>query len=86
MRIEAAGGNPGVAIYVLLAREAVEAACVEVMDLAERAIGTAAHGTAHPVDRMCRDLRFYLRQAALDDKLARAGMRLGRDRILPRDL
>lgn len=57
---------------VLLAREAVEGACVRVLALCERALGMAAHDARGPVDRMRRDLSLFLRQAAPDAKLDRA--------------
>lgn len=56
----------------LLAREAVERACVEILALAERALGMAAHDGRSPLDRMRRDLSLFLRQAAPDSKLDRA--------------
>jgi alkylation response protein AidB-like acyl-CoA dehydrogenase len=57
---------------VLLAREAVEGACVRILALCERSLGMAAHDGAGPVDRMRRDLSLFLRQAAPDAKLSRA--------------
>jgi hypothetical protein len=56
----------------LLAREATEALCVEVLTLSERALGMAAQDAAGPADRIRRDLSLYLRQAAPDAKLDRA--------------
>ena len=56
----------------LLAREAVEMLCTEVLALAERSLGMAAHDGDGPVDRMRRDLSLFLRQAAPDAKLDRA--------------
>ena len=57
---------------VLLAREAVETACMEGIALAERAVGTAAFAASSDVDRIRRDLGFFLRQANLDGKLMQA--------------
>lgn len=85
-RVEAADAPPEAAAYALLAREAVERCCVEVMDLADRALGTVAHFETIPVERMCRDLRFFLRQAALDAKLAKAAAALSDRRCRPEDL
>ena len=58
--------------HALLTRALVEDACVEVLALAERALGMIAHDAAAPVDRIRRDLSLYLRQAAPDGKLMRA--------------
>ena len=81
----------GAAAYALLAREATERACLEVIDLAERALGMLAHAEATPIDRMRRDLSMFLRQAAPDAKRMRAAEalverdtladRLGRERV-----
>ena len=57
---------------VLLAREAVETACLEGISLAERTMGTAAFAVPSEVDRIRRDLGFFLRQANLDGKLKQA--------------
>ena len=58
--------------HALLTRALVEDACVEVLALAERALGMIAHDAAAPEDRIRRDLSLYLRQAAPDGKLMRA--------------
>ncbi|QLH16103.1 acyl-CoA dehydrogenase [Paracoccus pantotrophus] len=52
----------------LLAREAVEEACLRGIALCERAFGTAAFMDGNPVERIRRDLAFFLRQANLDGK------------------
>lgn len=52
----------------LLAREAVEEACLRGMALCERAFGTVAFMEGNPVERIRRDLGFFLRQANLDGK------------------
>ena len=75
--VEGSAGGPPERIEravarALLAREAVEALCVEVLALAEKALGMAAQDVAGPVDRIRRDLSLYLRQAAPDAKLDRA--------------
>ena len=54
----------------LLAREAVERACLAGIAIAERAMGTAAFASTADADRIRRDLGFFLRQANLDGKLA----------------
>ena len=40
--------------------------------LVERVAGTAMHARGSETGRIARDLRFFLRQAHLDDKLALA--------------
>jgi hypothetical protein len=60
----------------LLARETVEAACVEGMAIADRATGTAGFAAGSPVDRIRRDLGLFLRQANLDGKLTAASRAL----------
>lgn len=60
----------------LLAREAVEQACLSGIALAERILGTQAFASESPADRIRRDLAFFLRQANLDGKLAKAGENL----------
>lgn len=57
----------------LLARDAVEQACLSGIALAERILGTQAFATQNAADRIRRDLAFFLRQANLDGKLAKAG-------------
>ena len=65
----------------LLAREAVEDACLRGMVVAERGLGTAAFMAANPVERILRDLAFFLRQANLDGKtMLAAGLILRRGR------
>jgi len=56
----------------LFAREAVEANCDRALSLAERSAGTLVHRRGDALGRVMRDLRFYLRQADLDGKLALA--------------
>ena len=75
--VDAAAGAPrdridSAVAQALLSREAVEMLCVEVLGLAERALGMAAHDDRLPIDRMRRDLSLFLRQAAPDAKLDRA--------------
>lgn len=54
---------------VLFAREAIEREAVHLFEIAERMGGTATHFRIHDIGRMIRDLRLYLRQAGLDNKL-----------------
>ncbi len=58
--------------HALMAREAVEGACIRILALCERSLGMAAHDLQGPVDRMRRDLSLFLRQAGPDAKLDRA--------------
>ncbi len=67
-RVETAGAGQNEVAYVLLAREAIERACVEGMTIIDRLIGAASFFDTHPADRIRRDLLFYLRQANLDGK------------------
>lgn len=67
-RVETAGAGQGEVAYVLLAREAIERCCVKGMTIIDRMIGAASFFETHPIDRIRRDLSFYLRQANLDGK------------------
>ena len=58
--------------YVGLARLAVERACLDTMELAQRSLGVAALLRSNPVERLCRDLATYLRQPAADMVLTEA--------------
>ncbi len=60
--------------YVNLARIAVEAACLDAMRLAQRALGLAAFLRPNPVERLLRDLAVYLRQPAPDSVLTEAAL------------
>ncbi|MBB2206598.1 acyl-CoA dehydrogenase [Gluconacetobacter takamatsuzukensis] len=57
----------------LLARQFVEESCVEILQLAEKSLGTAAHISGTSIERIRRDLSMFLRQAAPDAKLLQAG-------------
>jgi alkylation response protein AidB-like acyl-CoA dehydrogenase len=54
---------------VNLGRIAIEAACVNTMQLAQRCLGLSAFLVGNPVERICRDLATYLRQPAPDEAL-----------------
>ena len=56
----------------LFAREAVEGASDRALALVERVAGTSMHRRGSEIGRIARNLRFYLRQADLDGKLALA--------------
>jgi alkylation response protein AidB-like acyl-CoA dehydrogenase len=58
--------------YINLARLAVEAACLEGMQLSQRGLGLGAFLIGHPAERICRDLATYLRQPAPDETLVKA--------------
>ncbi len=58
--------------YVNLARLAVERAALDVLELAHRGVGAAGFLEPHPVERLARDLAFYLRQPAPDQALEAA--------------
>ncbi len=60
--------------YVNLARIAIEAACLDAMRLAQRALGLAAFLRPNPVERLLRDLAVYLRQPAPDSVLTEAAL------------
>ena len=75
--VDDAAGAPPDAVeravaHALLAREAVEGACIRILALCERSLGMIAHDAAGPIDRMRRDLSLFLRQAGPDAKLDRA--------------
>lgn len=71
-RVEADGAGEGEVAYVLLAREAVERACLSAIETVDRLIGAASFFDGHPAERIRRDLSFFLRQANLDGKRAKA--------------
>ena len=60
--------------YVRLARCAVELACLEVMEGADRATGAAGIGRPGVLERVGRDLRLYLRQPNPDGALMDGGL------------
>lgn len=72
LRVEAPGAAELEVAHVLLAREEVERCALRTIALVDRAIGTASFFEGHPAERIRRDLSFFLRQANLDGKLAKA--------------
>jgi alkylation response protein AidB-like acyl-CoA dehydrogenase len=58
--------------YVNLARLAVEASALELMQLAQRSIGLPAFMRPNPIERISRDLATYLRQPGPDRALTDA--------------
>jgi len=63
---EADDAGEAAANYVKLARIAVEQACLQVIEAAQRSVGIAAMVRPNPIERLCCDLTTYLRQPALD--------------------
>ena len=58
--------------YVNLARLAVEAAALELMQLIQRSVGLQAFLRPNPIERISRDLATYLRQPGPDRALTDA--------------
>lgn len=65
------------------ARGAVEAAALAVLEEAERGVGAAGMIAPHPLERLIRDLRTYLRQPNPDGALSSLGMAIADDRWEP---
>lgn len=74
--VEMPGARASTATQSVLARLVVEHAATETMAEMDRALGTVSFFAGHPVERIRRDLSFYLRQAAPDAALHRAAMAL----------
>ena len=58
-----------VARDAILAREGIEQCIVRALAIAERSLGTEVHREDTTVSRLRRDLSFYIRQAAVDERL-----------------
>ncbi|WP_279482487.1 acyl-CoA dehydrogenase family protein [Aureimonas sp. SK2] len=71
----AAGRAPSASLVATVnaARGAVEAAALHVLEEAERGVGAAGLIAPHPLERLLRDLRTYLRQPNPDGALAGLG-------------
>jgi alkylation response protein AidB-like acyl-CoA dehydrogenase len=68
---EDADGQADLAVATVnLARTAIEAACIDTIQLVQRSLGLSAFLRGNQVERMCRDLATYLRQPAPDEALA----------------
>jgi alkylation response protein AidB-like acyl-CoA dehydrogenase len=65
--------NAGVIATMNAARTAIERAALHVLELAERSVGAAGMIAPHPLERLLRDLRTYLRQPNPDAALAAVG-------------
>lgn len=64
-----------VVAYANMTRLAIERVCLAILDLVERSIGARGLMRPHPFERIGRDLRLDLRQAAPDATLAAVGRR-----------
>ncbi len=65
------------------ARGAVEAAALQTLEEAERGVGAAGLIAPHPLERLMRDLRTYLRQPNPDGALASLGAAIADGRWQP---
>ena len=70
-----------VVTYANMTRTAIETICIEVMRLAERAVGARGLLRPLPFERIHRDLTMYLRQPAPDAVLADVGQYVGGQNI-----
>lgn len=59
--------------YADMVRLAIEEACIRVLDLVQRSAGARGLLRPSPIERIVRDLTFYLRQPAPDAALAMVG-------------
>lgn len=75
--VERPDATPADAEAAILARLITAEEAVRLMNAMDQALGAASFATAHPADRIRRDLSFYIRQAN-PDALAQGAM----DRIL----
>ncbi len=65
--------NAEVIAFANAARVAIERAALDVLELAERSVGASGLVAPHPLERLVRDLRTYLRQPNPDGALANVG-------------
>lgn len=78
------GAAPADAIATAgFARTAIEAVCLEVIQLVERSIGLPAFLHPSPIERVRRDLATYLRQPASDEVLDQAAAHVMQARFSP---
>lgn len=59
--------------YANMVRTVVEQVCMDVMQLAERSVGTRGLLPPQPLERIIRDLTLYIRQPVFDAALASVG-------------
>jgi len=71
LTVESTTPDPASAIQSLMARDVVEKCCLRIISETERGMGMAAHQIGSDTERMRRDLRLYLCQAAPDAKRQR---------------
>ncbi len=64
-------------------RLAIERAALSVLEIAERSVGAAGFLAPHPLERLIRDLRTYLRQPNPDGALSAVGAAVGDGRWSP---
>ena len=64
-------------------RTAIERAALHVLELAERSVGAAGMIAPHPLERLVRDLRTYLRQPNPDAAVAAVGAAVAEGRWSP---
>ncbi|MBD3883415.1 acyl-CoA/acyl-ACP dehydrogenase [Phormidium tenue FACHB-886] len=60
-------------VYANMTRTVVEQACMDVIQLCERSVGTRGLLPPNPMERIIRDLTLYLRQPAYDIAFTSAG-------------
>ncbi len=77
--------QPGAGIVAIAnaARLAIESLALGVLELAERSVGAAGLIAPHPLERLVRDLRTYLRQPNPDGALTSLGAAIANDRWRP---
>ena len=64
-------------------RLAIEAAALSVLESAERGVGAVGMIAPHPLERLIRDLRTYLRQPNPDASLSYVGAAIAEGRWSP---
>jgi alkylation response protein AidB-like acyl-CoA dehydrogenase len=70
---EASSEARDLVLAVHMARTAIERAALLVLEHAERSVGLMGMNRPHPLERLIRDLRMYLRQPAPDQSLEEVG-------------
>lgn len=80
---DGAAAHDRLVTYAHMTRTAVERAALQILDHAERSVGLPGMNRPHPLERLVRDLRMYLRQPAPDLALAEAGRAVAEQRSVP---
>jgi len=85
--VEAAWSDAALAAVAtaLATRMAIEREALALLEDAERSVGAAGLIAPHPLERVMRDLRTYLRQPNPDEALAHLGEAVGRGSWAPRN-